>query len=169
MVFMIMMAYSTIAPLLPPFGVLFFMFAYVMYKYQIGGYEVCSFANPTLPYPPLPVASSLCSLPPSPCSGTCYCRLMTNPWAFLVSFTLARCHCLFLVLLRWQVRAWNLHFGTPKQSTMRLILQQRMVDRARRLVHLSQDDETIEELEAYFKERVVPLSIVPQGHIFGSE
>lgn len=35
MVLMIMMTYSTIAPLLPPFGVLFFMFAYVMYKYQL--------------------------------------------------------------------------------------------------------------------------------------
>jgi hypothetical protein len=29
------------------------------------------------------------------------------------------------------------------------------------------DDETIEQLEAYFNERVVPLSVVPQGHIPG--
>ena len=35
MVLMIMVTYSTIAPLLPPFGVLFFIFAYVMYKYQL--------------------------------------------------------------------------------------------------------------------------------------
>ena len=35
MVLMIVMTYSTIAPLLPPFGVLFFIFAYVMYKYQL--------------------------------------------------------------------------------------------------------------------------------------
>jgi len=29
------------------------------------------------------------------------------------------------------------------------------------------DDETFEQLEAYFNERVVPLSVVPQGHIPG--
>jgi calcium permeable stress-gated cation channel len=35
MVLMIMVTYACIAPLLMPFGVIFFMFSYVMYKYQL--------------------------------------------------------------------------------------------------------------------------------------
>jgi calcium permeable stress-gated cation channel len=35
MVLMIMVTYSWVAPLLMPFGVLFFLFSYTMYKYQL--------------------------------------------------------------------------------------------------------------------------------------